>query len=122
MSLKEGRPFTRELLQADIKLLVERKIFLTIPRASVQPFEDGVIVSILGEENARVLEVAFWGLAELEAEELRPLMKTVRGGLVDQFTLDVDRQALLDYYRAQGLPLRPGRRRPEPARAAARGS
>ena len=103
MSLKEGRPFTRDLLQADVKLLVERKIFLTIPRASVQPFEDGVIVSILGEENARVLEVAFWGLTGgAEAEELQPLVKTVRGGLVDQFTLDVDRQALLDYYRAKG--------------------
>ena len=64
MSLKEGRPSRATLLQADIKLLVDRKIFLTIPRASVQPFEDGVIVSILGEENARVLEVVFWGLAE----------------------------------------------------------
>jgi outer membrane protein insertion porin family len=103
MSLKEGRPFTAEALNKDIKLLVENKIFLTIPRVSVQPFEDGVTVSILGEENARVLEVAFWGLAELEAEELRPLIKTLRGGLVDQFTLDVDRQALLDYYRSKGF-------------------
>jgi outer membrane protein insertion porin family len=103
MSLKEGRPFSAEALQADIKRLVENKIFLTIPRASVQTFEDGVIVSILGEENARVLEVVFWGLTGgAEAEELRPLVKTVRGGLVDQFTLDVDRQALLDFYRAKG--------------------
>ncbi len=103
MSLKEGRPFTRDLLQSDVKLLVDHKIFLTIPKASVQPYEDGVIVSILGEENARVLEVAFWGLAELDIEAVKPIVKTVRGGLVDQFTLDVDRQALIDFYRAQGF-------------------
>jgi outer membrane protein insertion porin family len=103
MGLKEGRPFTRDLLQADVKLLVDRKIFLTIVRASVKPFEDGVAIEIVGEENARVIEVAFWGLTGgAEADELKPLIKTVRGGLVDQFTLDVDRQAIIDYYRAKG--------------------
>lgn len=103
MGLKEGRPFSRAMLQADVKLLVDRKIFLTIARASVKPFEDGVAIEIVGEENARVTEVAFWGLTGgCEAEELQPLIKTVRGGLVDQFTLDVDRQAIIDHYREKG--------------------
>ncbi len=103
MSIKEGKPFQADAMRADVKSLVADKIFFNIQSFRVRPFEDGVAVSILGEENVRVLEVSFFGLVTGTREELMPLIKTVAGGLVDQFTLDVDRQAIIDWYRQKGF-------------------
>lgn len=103
MGLKVGKPFTRDLFTKDLKSLVDAKIFFNISKATAEPDGAGVVVTIVGEENVRVLEVAFFGLVEADREELAPLVKTVAGGLVDSFTLDVDRQAILRWYRAKGF-------------------
>lgn len=104
MSLKEGRPFARELLKKDVKELVRENIFFNIADASVRPAPDGsgVIVKITGEENDRVLEVVFLGLIEADRDDLEPLTETRAGGLADPFTIEVDRRKILDWYLAKG--------------------
>ncbi|HYC78108.1 MAG TPA: BamA/TamA family outer membrane protein [Planctomycetota bacterium] len=105
MALKEGRPFSRELLQRDIKTLVANDIFFNVREATVRPDPSGqgVIVRINGEENERVLDVMFFGMIDADREDLAPLVKTRAGGLADAFTLEIDRRDIVDWYRKKGF-------------------
>jgi hypothetical protein len=100
----EGREAVQSRpLHEGSEVLVDGKIFFNISKATAEPEGSGVVVTIVGEENVRVLEVAYFGLVEADREELAPLVKTAAGGLVDSFTLDVDKQSILRWYRAKGF-------------------
>ena len=103
MGLKVGRPFTRELFAKDLKALVDSKIFFNISKATAELDGTGVVLTIVGEENVRVLEVAFFGLVDASRDTISPVVKTTAGGLVDSFSLDVDKQSILRWYRQQGF-------------------
>lgn len=111
MSLKEGRPFARELLQKDLKSLVEEGIFFNVADAALRDAPDGqgVILRLTAEENDRVLEVVYVGLIDADRDDfegprggLGPLVQTRPGGLADAFRLEVDRRAILDWYLKKG--------------------
>jgi outer membrane protein insertion porin family len=105
LALKEGRPFSNELFRQDVKTLVDQGIFFNVVDATVAPAEsgDGVYVRFTGEENERVLEVVFLGLVDADRSDVEPLVKTRAGGLADPFTLEVDRRAVVEWYRRRGF-------------------
>lgn len=81
------------------------KVFRLIPsvKATLDESGKGVVIEILAQENQRVAGLVFLGAVEMDREELLPLMRTRSGNLVDDFTLELDRQEILRAYRNKGF-------------------
>ena len=127
MELREGGPFSGETLERDLRMLAghadmpsrepetpqpeleeERpppppRVFSVIPSVLARKDEaGGVHIVINGSENRRVTGLVFLGAVDFQRDELLPLIKTRSGAPADDFTLELDRQDLLRFYRSQG--------------------
>jgi outer membrane protein insertion porin family len=80
------------------------KVFRFIPsvRAEWNPETSRVDILVLAQENARVAGLVFLGAVQFDREDLLPLIRTRAGNLVDDFTLEFDRQEIRRFYRDKG--------------------
>lgn len=129
METREGRPFNGEALERDLRVLagyspvVERpkppgvgrtpeegaskpsvpRVFAAIPSVTARKDDGGgVLITINGTENRRVLGLVFLGAVEFKRSDLLPVIKTRTGSPVDDFTLELDRQDLRRFYQEKG--------------------
>lgn len=125
MTVKVGAPFAREALDRDVRRLsgwqdpapvdpnrpkpVEPaarlpKLFAVIPSVlATLDASGGVVITLQGEENRRVMGLVFLGALEFGRDEFLPIIRTRAGNLVDDFTLELDRQELERWYRERGF-------------------
>jgi outer membrane protein assembly complex protein YaeT len=125
MSVKVGAPFSRAALDRDVRRLsgwqepapedplhpkppVEAprlpKLFAVIPSVlAVDDGQGGVNITLIGEENRKVVGLVFLGALEYGREELLPVIRTRAGHLVDDFTLELDRREMERWYRERGF-------------------
>ncbi len=125
MTIKVGAPFSRDALDRDVRRLSGwqapaavdptrpqpeettvrlPKLFSVIPSVlAVLDSSGGVVITLNGEENRRVMGLVFLGALEFGREDFLPLLRTRGGNLVDDATLELDRQELERWYRERGF-------------------
>jgi outer membrane protein assembly factor BamA len=103
MQTRVGEPFRVAKLEADIRTLTT-KVFSSIPSVSAElvPEKKGVVVTIAGGENRRLVGVVFFGGIENRRDDLEPLVRSRRGGYTDDFLMEVDRREIQRYLVRQG--------------------
>lgn len=105
METRVGAPFRRKALDADIKNLVKKDVFSTIPwvRAELDAAGKGVAITLdARDETARAVGVVFHGAVAFDREDLLPHVRTTAGRQVNDFTLQYDASQLERFYRSQG--------------------
>ena len=105
METREGQPFREEALDRDLHTLIDKDVFVFIPwvKAELTPDGKGVIVTLeASSTTSRAVRVVFLGAVEYKREDLKPLIRTAAGRPVNDFTLVLDREAILNFYKKNG--------------------
>lgn len=103
MKTRPGNPFSSELLNQDIKYLVEElKLFVSFTYRTVV-VEGGIRLDIYVTENPRIAALVFLGLLEYSRTEILGEIESREGGLANELTLQMDRDRIIEKYRDDGF-------------------
>ncbi len=101
---REGRPFSREVLDQDVKRLYATGQFSYVDAAVAEAEEGGVRLSFHVEEKPRVKTVDVVGLRAIPVEEVRPALRLRTGGYLSDYLIKVDSEMLLARLREKAYP------------------
>lgn len=103
MKTSLGKPFKQDVLDEDIRFLVEKvKLFSTI-EVRILPDGAGVRLEFYVTENPRIVAILFLGNLEYDRPELMETITSREGGLADDITLKLDEKAIRDKYVKDGF-------------------
>ncbi len=100
---KVGAPLDLEILNQDIKSMVEDlKLFSTVEQRII-PQGDGVKVQFFVTENPLIDTIIFLGNLEYDRKELEDVIESREGGLASDITLALDVQRIREKYLDDGF-------------------
>ena len=96
-----GQPFRQQNVEEDIRNLYATGDFSNV-RIFDEPTAGGVKVIVIVATKATVKAIAFQGNARLSSRRLLHELTLKKGAILDEETVEQDRQKLLDYYHDKG--------------------
>src|SRR5207302_3841101 len=93
-----GKPYSEQAVEEDIRSLYATGN-LTNVRIFGEPTRDGVKVVVVVQSKATVGEVAVEGSTRINPNKLRKQLSTKPGQVLNEATLEQDRQKILDAYK-----------------------
>ena len=98
-----GKPYKADVLDEDLRYLVEKvKLFQQVD-ARVIPDGDGAKIELIVTENPRIVAILFLGILEYDRAELLEVMESREGGLADDITLRLDEKKIREKYLKEGF-------------------
>ena len=103
MKTQPDKPFSSEILNQDIKYLVEElKLFVSFTYRTVA-VDGGIRLDVYVTENPRIAALVFLGLLEYSRTEILEEIESREGGLANELTLQMDRDRIIRKYTDKGF-------------------
>ncbi len=100
---KEGRPFLRETVEADIRRLYATGLFADIDLRE-EAAEGGVRLIFVFQENDILEDIVFLGLKSLKEKEIKKDLRLQIGDIFNQYYLKQDLESMRGKYLEKGYP------------------
>lgn len=102
MRTKVGSPYSDQVVEEDIRNLYQSGSIENV-RIFGEPVEGGVKVVVVVQTKSSVAKIEIQGATRFKASRLRRELTVKEGELLNEANLEVDRQALQNYYTSRGF-------------------
>src|SRR5688572_2953193 len=102
MRTRVGRPYSEQAVEEDIRNLYKTGNISNV-RIFGEPLTDGVKVIVVVQTKAKITEVRLDGVARVKEGRLRKEITAKPGDVLDESSLEQDRQKILKYYADKGF-------------------
>jgi len=100
---KEGRPYSKETIEADVRRLYATGLFTDIDLRE-EPAPEGVRLVFLFQENEILEDIVFLGLKSLKEREIKKDLRLQIGDIFNQYYLKQDIESMREKYLEKGYP------------------
>ena len=102
MRTRVGRPYSEQAVEEDIRNLYKTGNISNV-RIFGEPLTDGVKVIVVVQTKAKITEVRLEGVTKVKESRLRKEITAKPGDVLDESTLEQDKQKILKYYGDKGF-------------------